>query len=459
MFLAASLSPLGSTMIAVALPSIGSELGVGSGALTQWLVSSYLIVGIATMSPGGKLGDRIGHRRALVIGMAIYGAGSIAGFTLANLPSLAFARISMAAGGAMSVPATMALLRNLVPPERRARTFGSFGSVMGTAAGIGPLVGGELTALFGWRSVFIANIPVILLAYFLIRRSPESEASPRSGTDSEASSPGGTDPDASLRSRAERPSPRFDILGSVLLGSGLTLLVVAAQTSGSTALGAALGAAGLLAVFVWWERRVEEPVLDLRLFLQPTFAASSAVIGLQNLAMYALLFQLPIFFEQVRGVEAGTTGRIIVGMMIEMVVFSPLGGRVSESVGIRTTAFVGTLTSLGGLYLLSDFGALQSPGDALTGLVLIGAGLGLTSAPSQAAAMSAVTRDHAGMGGGAVSTARYIGGVIGISALGYLLGGGQAGVEAHSAAAAVYSAALVLAAISALALPGRGALR
>lgn len=310
-------------MIAVALPSIGFELGIGSGALTQWLVSSYLIVGIATMSPGGKLGDRIGHRRGLVIGMAIYGVGSIAGFTLATLPSLALARIAMAAGGAMSVPATMALLRNLVPPERRARTFGYFGSVMGTAAGVGPLVGGELTALFGWRSVFIANIPVILLAYYLIRRGTEAL---RRGADSEASSRNGVD----------RPSPRFDILGSVLLGSGLTLLVVAAQTSGSTALGSAVGAAGLLAVFVWWECRVEEPVLELRLFLRPTFAASSAVIGLQNLAMYALLFQLPIFFEQVRNVEAGITGRTIIGMMVSMVVFSPLGaGCRSRSASVR----------------------------------------------------------------------------------------------------------------------------
>lgn len=451
MFLAASLSPLGSTMIAVALPSIGSELGVGSGALTQWLVSSYLIVAIATMSPGGKLGDRIGHRRALIIGMVIYGAGSIVGFSLANLPSLAFARMAMAAGGAMTVPATMALLRNLVAPEKRARTFGYFGSVMGTAAGIGPLVGGELTALFGWRSVFIANIPVIFLAYFLIRRSADPQASSRSGPDSEVSS----------RSRVARRSPPFDIQGSVLLGLGLTLLVVAAQTSGSTALVAASGSAGLLAVFVWWERRVEDPVLDLGLFLRPTFAASSAVIGLQNLAMYALLFQLPIFFEQVRDVEAGITGRTIIGMMIAMVVFSPVGGRVSESVGIRATVFVGTLTSLAGMYLVSDFEALRSPGDALIGLVLMGVGLGLTAAPSQAAAMSAVTRDNAGMAGGAVSTARYIGGVIGISVLGYLLsgeqvgGGGLAGVDAHSAATVVYSAALVLAAISSLALPGR----
>ena len=457
MFLAASLSPLGSTMIAVALPSIGSELGVSSGRLTQWLISSYLIVGIATMSPGGKLGDRIGHRPSLVIGMVIYGAGSIVGFSLANLLSLAFARIAMAVGGAMTVPATMALLRNLVPPEKRARTFGYFGSVMGTAAGIGPLVGGELTSLFGWRSVFIANIPVILVAYFLIRRSTDSQASARRGSDSGASSRSSTDSEASSRSRVTHQSPRFDVLGSVLLGSGLTLLVVAAQSSGSTAMGAAFGAAGVLTVFVWWERRVAEPVLDLGLFMQPTFAASSAVVGLQNLAMYALLFQLPIFFEQVRNVEAGITGRTIIGMMIAMVVFSPLGGRVSESVGVRTTAFVGTLTSLAGLYLLSDFEALRSPGDALIGLVLIGAGLGLTSAPSQAAAMSAVSRDNAGMAGGAVSTARYIGGVIGISALGYLLGGGQAGVDAHRAAAAVYSAALVLAAISALFLPGRAA--
>jgi EmrB/QacA subfamily drug resistance transporter len=435
MFLAASLSPLGSTMIAVALPSIGAELGVGSGSLTQWLVSSYLIVGIAAMSPGGRLGDRIGHRRGLVLGMTIYGIGSVVGFTVATLPSLAFARIAMAAGGAMTVPATMALLRNLVPIQKRPRAFGYFGSVMGTAAAIGPLVGGELTAQFGWRSVFIANIPVILLSYYLIRLTTKAEKRP---------------------ARAAAPeSTRFDILGSLLLGLGLTLLVVAAQMPVSALLAPAFGGAVLLVVFVWWERRVAEPVLDLRLFLQPTFTAASLIIGLQNLAMYSLLFQLPIFFEQVRAVEAGMIGRTIIAMMIAMIICSPLGGRASELVGARITAFVGTLTSLLGVYLLSDFQALQSPNDTLIGLILVGAGLGLSSAPSQAAAMSAVTRGNAGMAGGAVSTARYIGGVIGISALGYLLRGGQAAADAHSSAAVVYLAALVLAALSALALPGR----
>ncbi len=220
-------------------------------------------------------------------------------------------------------------------------------------------------------------------------------------------------------------------------------------------MGAAFGGAGLLAVFVWWERRVAEPVLDLRLFRRPAFAAKNAVIGLQNLAMYALLFQLPIFFEQVRNVEAGGTGRTIIAMMIAMVVCAPLGGWVSEWVGARTTALVGTLTSLAGLSFVLDFEALQSPGDVLTGLILIGAGLGLSSAPCQAAAMTAVAPTEAGMAGGVVSTARYIGGVIGISALGYLIGGERSVVDAHSAAALVYSAALIVATVSALGLPGR----
>lgn len=441
MFLAATLSPLGSTMIAVALPSIGAELGVASGRLTQWLVSSYLIVGIAAMSPGGKLGDRIGHRHALVLGMAIYGAGSIAGFTLANLPALALARIAMAAGGSLTVPATMALLRNLVPVELRPRTFGYFGSVMGTAAAIGPLVGGELTALFGWRSIFVANLPVIVVAYALIRMTTHAR-------------PAEAGPGEEAR-EAPKARRRFDVLGSVLLGTSLTLLVVAAQTSGRPALAAALAGAALLALFIRWERGVAEPVLDLGLFLRPTFTAASAVIALQNLAMYSLLFQLPIFFEQVRGVEAGITGRTLIAMMIAMVVGSPVGGRVSELAGARVTALVGTLMSLAGVYLISDFQALQSPGDTVIALVLVGGGLGLSSAPSQAAAMTAVGRDEAGMAGGAVSTVRYVGGVIGISTLGYLLGSGPAGAGQHSAAALVYGGALVLAAISSLALPGR----
>ena len=439
MFMAAALAPLGSTMIAVALPSIGNELDIDSGALTQWLVSSYLIVGIAVMSPGGKLGDRIGHSRSLLLGMTIYGCGSVVGFGLANLPSLAFARMSMAAGSALAVPAAMALMRNFVPVERRARMFGYFGSVMGTAAALGPLIGGELTVRFGWRSVFIANIPVIIISFLLIRMS-------RLGSSSVEGE------------RKTAAPPRFDVLGSVLLGVGLTLLVVSAQTS-TGALWYGIAGALLLACFVVWEKRVPEPVLDLRLFRNRAFAAGTAVIGLQNLAMYALLFQLPIFMEQVLGTESGTTGRTIIGMMVAMVVCSPIGGRLAERIGPRWTTLGGCLVTLSGLFAFGGFSEVLVPSDLLPGMVLLGAGLGLSSAPCQAASMSSVDRSNAGMAGGAISTGRYIGGVIGISSLGFVLGrsgdGTATAIAAHTSAMGIYVAAMVLATICALILPSR----
>lgn len=434
MFLAAALSPLGSTMIAVALPSISSELHVPGGALTQWLVASYLIAGIAAMGPCGKIGDLIGHRRSLTIGMTIYGTGSALGFLFATLPTLAFARIAMAVGGAMVVPATMALLRNSVPEERRPRTFGWFGSVMGTAAAIGPLAGGELVARFGWRAVFVANLPVILLAFVLIRLGGREAESER--------------PAAALR-------PRFDLEGSLLLAASLTLLVVASRRNNGT-LAPWLAATGLAlaAAFVWWERRSAAPVLDLGLFARRPFAAGNAVVGLQNLAMYALLFQLPIFFEQVRGIHSGTTGRALIGMMVAMVVFAPVGGRLAERFGARTIAMLGSAVSLAGVFLLANVSRLLVPADALPGLALVGTGLGLATSPSQAVAMSAVGPGQAGMAGGALSTSRYIGGVIGITLLGALLRA-DAGVASHRAAVIGYAVALGASVLTSAVLPGR----
>lgn len=431
MFLAAALAPLGSTMIAVALPSISSELGIPGGALTQWLVASYLIAGIAAMSPCGKLGDIIGHRRGLTIGMSIYAAGSALGFLVATLPSLALARIAMAIGGAMVVPSTMAMLRNAVPQERRPRAFGTFGAVMGTAAAVGPLLGGELTARFGWRAIFVANLPVILVAFGLLRFA---------GRGATTAPPG--------------RRPRFDVEGSVMLAVALTAVVVASRMKGAGALWLAFAGVLLLAAFVAWERRAAAPVVDVRMFARREFAAGNAVVGLQNLAMYTLLFQIPIFFDQVRGIHSAGTGRALIGMMIAMVLFAPLGGRLAERLGARLIAFLGCLISLAGLLAIADFSKLDLPADALPGLILVGAGLGLATSPSQSAAMSAVDRSQAGMAAGVLSTSRYLGGVLGISVLGALLAS-NADVASHRIAAVWYGTAMVVASLAALLLPGK----
>ena len=271
MMLAASLAPLGSTMIAVALPGIGRDIGAEPSELTQWLVASYLITSIALQSPGGKVGNLIGHGRALVAGLSLVAAGGLFGMLASQVYTLGATRILMACGGAATVPATMAILRNQTSPERRARVFGLFGACMGLAAALGPLVGGELTERFGWRAVFAANLPVVALSLLLVLRS------------------------RGMYSRPAIAKSALDWQGSALLAAGLTLVIVSLRSSASTALW--LGAIGvlLLVVFPIWERRAASPVVDFSLLSRGAFFGGGSIIALQNMAMYPLLFSCPSF--------------------------------------------------------------------------------------------------------------------------------------------------------------------
>jgi MFS family permease len=430
MMLATSLAPLGSTMIAVAIPRIAIDLGASVSNLTPWLVSSYLVTSIALQSPGGKVGDRIGHSRALLAGLALVATGSAIGLLGSGVRALGLARILMASGGAATVPATMAILRNSTPADRRARVFGLFGACMGLAAAIGPLAGGELTERIGWRAVFAANLPVVAVATLLILSARHMFA------------------------RVPARTTSFDWPGTALLTGGLTAGIVALQSGGSRQWW--LGGVGLalLLVFPVWERRAPSPIVDFSLLRRPAFVAGGAIVGLQNLAMYPLLFQLPVFFDRVRGLGARAMGQALLALTVAMMSTSIAGGRLAERIGARTQAVVGSLLALGGLWWFSDFSTLRAPGDILPGLVLLGAGVGLTSPPAQAAAMGTVSQGESGMAGGVLSTLRYLGGVAGTSALGVLLL--QPDVPAsHQRPVVVYAVALVAAALLALRLPGR----
>lgn len=430
MLLAASLAPLGSTMIAVALPSIGRGIGAEASDLTPWLVSSYLITSIALQSPGGKLGDLIGHGRALVVGLSLVAAGGVLGLLVGTVHLLGAARILMASGGAATVPATMAILRNQTTTERRARVFGLFGACMGLAAAIGPLVGGELTERFGWRAVFAANLPVAAASLLLVLRSH------------------------GLYSRAAVDRPSFDWTGSALLAAGLTLVVVALRTAGDAAWWLGGGGAALLAMLPWWERRVASPVVDFSLLTRGAFLGGGSIIALQNMAMYPLLFQLPVFFDRVRHLGARTMGHALLAMTAAMVLSSMAAGRLAERIGARAQTLGGSVLALAGLWWFADFETIRVPVDVVPGMLLIGFGLGMTSPPAQAASMSTVGRDQAGMAGGVLSTMRYLGGVAGITVLGALLTDSTSST-AHQRPVVVYAGALIVAAGLSLLLPGR----
>jgi MFS family permease len=430
MLLAASLAPLGSTMIAVALPSIGHDVGADASDLTTWLVSTYLITSIVLQSPGGKLGDLIGHGRALVVGLTLVALGGVIGLVVGSVHALGAARILMASGGAATVPATMAILRNQTAEQLRARVFGLFGACMGLAAAVGPLLGGELTERFGWRAVFAGNLPVIALSLGLVLMSRGTYARPASR------------------------SPVFDWPGSVLLAGGLTLVIVAQRMSGSAAWWLGGGGAIMLIAFPLWERRAESPVVDFSLLKRGEFFGGGSIIALQNMAMYPLLFQLPVFFDRVRHLGARTMGQALLALTIAMMLGSIAGGRLTERIGARAQTMAGSLVALAGLWWFADFESVYVPRDVMPGMVLIGAGVGLTSPPSQAASMSTVGREQSGMAGGVLSTMRYIGGVAGTTLLGALLTD-AASPASHQRAVLVYAGALVAAAALSFLLPGR----
>jgi EmrB/QacA subfamily drug resistance transporter len=423
--------PLNSTMIAVAVPAIAGTVDHDPATVTQALVATYLIAAIALQSPGGKLGDRLGHWRVFALGQIAIAAGAVLGYVSPNLATLAVARVLMAAGGAFAVPATLALLRVSLPPERRGRAFGAFGAAMALAAALGPILGGVLVDAFGWEAVFLANVPVLAASAVLV---------------------------ATVRRTADaRPNAAFDSWGSVLLTCALVLLVLGAQQTDRTVIPLLAAGAVALALFVRHERGVADPVIAFDLFGATSFTAGTLLICLQNLVMYALIFELPLVLEERFDLDARDTGQLLVFLMIAMVVTSLVAGRLTEKLGPRTLALVGSAVCLLGLVVLRTI-ALTSPGQTRLPLALLGVGLGLCGPAAQTASLSAVAPERSGMAAGVSSTMRYLGGVAGIAFLGQALDlhGSRAHVLAeHHHVVEVFLAVLVVATLCAARLPGR----
>jgi MFS family permease len=418
-------------MIAVALPDIAREFARPPGTVAQAVVASYLVVALVLQSPGGKLGDRLGYWRILAIGQVLTVIGALIGVLADGLGMLAVARVLMAAGGAAIVPATVALLRIELPPQRRGRAYGLFGAVMSLAAGVGPVVGGELVRAFGWPSIFAVNLPIIGLSALLAgRRRRLAESQNRS---------------------------RFDLVGVVLLTTTLSALVMGLEVGGVSA-GVLLGAcACLLALFVWWERRAEDPIVAFTLFSSLPFTAGSLLVALQNLVVYSLLFELPQVLNALLAVDAAVIGRLLVAMTAATILASVAAGRLTDRIGPRPVAVAGVVSCLVavGLLAANDLSSLRP---LVLPLALVGLGVGLATPAAQSASLAAIPRERSGAAAGIGSTMRYLGGIVGVALLGRLVdlaGIRPAVLGEHRTVLAVFAAALVVGLACAVALPGR----
>jgi DHA2 family multidrug resistance protein-like MFS transporter len=390
------------TVLHVALPDVVRQLRPGAAAQV-WIVAIYPLTAAPLLLPFGTLGDRFGRRRVLVTGYAVFGVASLACALAPGVPALLAARAALGCGGAMIMPVTMSLLRELYPDQRRRRTaIAVCSGIAGTGSVFGPVLGGLLVEAWGWRATFLVNPPVILAAVAAaLRWLPRS--------------PPGREP--------------WDALSAVLAAGGVLGIAAAIGPSGG---GFAAGAAGcvLLGLFVRRQRRAEVPLLDLTLFRRPGVPGAAAGVLLVMSTLVGLGLLLAQYLQVVLGLSPTAAAARLLLVLGASAVGSVVAPALLERFGnprVRTAGFALAAASLG----IPAAGGLTSPW--WLGGALVGSGFGMAVAltSSTDTLLSAAPADRAG-------------GAAAVEKTGYELGAGLGTTVFGSLAAAVYAAHLVV---------------
>jgi EmrB/QacA subfamily drug resistance transporter len=401
--LGAFLSSVSTSIVGVILPRIGAWAGLGVVEV-QWTMLVPLIVISVGLLPVGRAGDLAGHRRVYLAGLALVG---VAGLACAAAPSYGWflaARGIQGLGSAALMATSPALVSILARPGRRGRALGIVSTATYLGLTAGPPLGGFLEHLGGWRLVFAAQVP--LAAVLLAVTVPWM-------------------PDVGARPSGRR----VDWPGVALLAVGLTALLLALgrQDGGVAATGLALGAFGVagLAAFLGWQRRARSPLLDLRLFVDRTFASASVGALLNYLAVFHATFLMPFYLEDLLGMSPGRAGIVLTAMPLIMAITASPSGHLSDRWGSRWLSSAGlgaTAVALAGLGLLPA----TAPLPVLVGLLcLLGLGAGVFVSPNTNALMSSAPADRQGTAAGVMALARNLGMLGGTSMSAALYAAGQ----------------------------------
>lgn len=391
---------LDNSILNVALPTIQKDLDASSSDL-QWIVDSYTLVFAGLLLTAGSLGDRFGRRGALQIGFALFGIGSIASALVGSAGALIATRAFMGVGGALIMPATLSIITNVFPAHERPKAIGAWAGVAGLGGALGPLTGGFLVQHFSWGSVFLVNIPIVVvgvIAGFVL--IPTSK-----------------DPNA----------PRLDPLGALLSIVSLSIILYAiieapdqGWGSSGTVTKLVVGLV-LLAVFIVWELRTDHPMLDVRFFEKPRFTASAAAITLVFFAMFGSLFLQTQYFQFVLGYSPLETGIRMLPFAAAMMITAPLSSRVVQRIGTKFTVAIGLGLVTTGLVALTGLQADTPYGNIFWRLMLMSAGMGFTMAPATESVMGSLPIFKAGVGSAVNDTTRQIGGALGVAIVGSVL--------------------------------------
>ncbi len=402
MIFAVAMTFIDMTIVAIAVPSLQEDLSLSSTGV-QWIVNGYLLSLAALFAFGGRLADIAGHRSMVVLGVIVFAtASALCGATPTGALDEAWIvtfRVIQGAGAAIMFPAALAIVLGAFPVRERGRAMALFFAITGGLTAIGPLAGGYLVEV-SWRAIFWVNIPVAIIALILTAISkPANE---------------------------KHPAP-LDYRGTVLVSGGMGLAVLGLQQSSVWGWGSPITwvciAAGLalLAAFVAYELRIENPLIQVRTFADRAFAVDNAVLFLLMIPFVPLFFFASMYAQVALGESASETGLYLLIFFAGFALASQWGGRILNRVGARRSVVLGCAVAAVGFYLWAGSLTDLSVGAQWQYIVLTGAGVGLVLAPANTDALNRVPASRYGEATGITQTVRNFGSSLGMAVLGTIL--------------------------------------
>jgi EmrB/QacA subfamily drug resistance transporter len=404
------MTALDASIVNIGLPSIARTFRTPVGGAAEWVVIAYLVAIAATLLSFGHLSDLVGRKPVWLAGLATFTVGSMLCGAAPSLASLVLARAFQGLGGAMIFAPGLAIITDAFPPAGRGRALGVNAVVFAVGTSLGPTFGGLITGHLSWRWIFYLNVPLGALALLA------SQATlPRSGP--------------------HRREP-FDVAGAGLLAVGFALLTVVLSFSPEWGWGSvrlltclAVGTIALVGTALV-ERRAPRPIIDFSLFRERMLASSLGSMTLAMLALFAISFMLPFYFEELRGFSVEKSGLLLTPLPLTIAVVAPVSGSLADRIGSRWLAAGGLALACLGLLFLARLDAASTLVEVIGCLVLTGAGQGMFQTPNARALMNAVPPGKQGEAAGLLATGRVVGQSLSVALAGAIfadLGGASAG--------------------------------
>jgi EmrB/QacA subfamily drug resistance transporter len=423
---------LDSTVVALALPSIGRDLDASRSEL-QWILNGYLLVIAALVVSAGRIGDMFGRRAVFAFGLSLFAAGSVLAGAAGGPETVIVGRLVQGAGAAAMLPLSLALVTHAFPERQRAQAVGIWTAISSLALAIGPLIGGALVDA-DWRLIFWIDVPLCAIGLALVLV-------------------------AVRESRDETAGHHLDTPGLILITAALTAIVLPLAESPQWGFDSpatvgllAAGALGLIG-FYFVERRVVQPIVDFDLFRnRPYFGASAAAFALVG-AYWPLMLLQPQYLQGVLEYSATTAGVLILPITVPMIAISPFADRLIARFGARGLMTAGMACATAGLVLQTRVDATSDYGTLLPGFLLFGIALGLVYAPMSNAAMAALPAAKAGIASGVLAMDRVLAGALTVAVAGAIFAGvkgSSAGGHVHAFTAGLSAALWFLAGLAAV---------